>query len=100
MRDLSSRWTYYYKVVLPALWIGGFVLATASLFMIPPEAVQGGDPRDDRWLFLGATCVGSAFLYWFCIPVKRVRLRDDTLLISNYRREVEVPLRDVERVRS
>jgi hypothetical protein len=38
---------------------------------------------------------GCAFIVRTCVPLKRVRLTQDTLLISNYWREIRVPLRDV-----
>src|SRR5437870_13592916 len=39
--------------------------------------------------------LGVAFIVRTCIPLKRVRLTQDTLLISNYWQEIRVPLRDV-----
>jgi hypothetical protein len=51
-----------------------------------------------KWLFLGATVLGGLFLYWGCMRLKRVDLDEDALYISNYLREVRVPLRDIEEV--
>ena len=47
---------------------------------------------------LGMTLLGALFFYWSCMRLKRVRLRGDILLISNFETEIEVPLGDVERV--
>ena len=48
--------------------------------------------------FLAATLAGGVFIYWSCVRLKRVSLRGSTLIVSNYRREVAVPFRDVEGV--
>jgi hypothetical protein len=94
---LSSALTPFYKFVFPTLWIGSFALVTALMF-VTPESFAGPDVRGVRWAFAGATLVGGAFIYWACVPLKKVSLRTRTLLVSNYRRVVEVPLGDVERV--
>ena len=97
MRELSSAWTYFYKVIFPVIWIGGFAFVTLLMFTAP-DAFEGDDPREFRWLFFGATLVGTGLLYWFCIRLKKVTLRGDTLVITNFRRQIVVPLRDVEKV--
>jgi hypothetical protein len=39
--------------------------------------------------------VGSAFIYWTAIRLKRVAMDDKGLYVSNYRQEIFVPFRDV-----
>ncbi len=97
MRMLSSRWTWFYKFAFPTLWIGGFGIGTLMMFLAP-DSFSWDYPRDLRWAFVAALLVGSAVIYWSCIRVKRVLLDSDAFLISNYREEIRVPLRDVERV--
>src|SRR5262245_30467268 len=65
---------------------------------VTPESFTGGDVRHVRWIFAAATLAGSALLYWVCMRLKSVSLRAHTLVISNYRDEIEVPLHDVEGV--
>ncbi len=100
-RSISSSLTFFYKVVFPPLWIGGFALATLVLF------AGGGGLRDNagnppppelRWFFLLATVAGGALLYWFCVRLKRVELDNAALYISNFAREIRVPLQDIEDV--
>jgi hypothetical protein len=91
MRDLSSRMTLFYKAFLPSVWIGVFAFATIQTFL-------GRDSWESRWILLAITVGGTTVLYWLGMRLKRVRLDDDALLVSNYRREVRVPLREVERV--
>jgi hypothetical protein len=47
---------------------------------------------------LGATILGPALLRWAFGSLKRVRMGDRALYISNYSREVSVPLTDVTQV--
>ncbi|MGB7624720.1 MAG: hypothetical protein WBN92_20430 [Terriglobia bacterium] len=97
MRDLSSKWTWFYKFALPALWIGGFASITLSM-LIAPDSWGAGDSRELGWVFLVITVFGTVLFYWSCMRLKRVHLRGDVLLISNFETEIEVPLRDVERI--
>src|SRR5262245_4368865 len=94
MRELSSSLTWFHKFAFPTLWIGGFAIGTLIMFIGPHSLEE--EVREMRWLFLGLTVIGTLFLYWFCMRLKRVRLSGGALLISNYRTELEVPLRDVE----
>jgi len=98
-RMISSAQTYLMKVVFPVLWIGAFTVVTVLLFAGGGGLTdETGNPPDAsmKWSFLLATLLGSAFIYWTCIRLKRVELDDTALYISNYRTEIMVPLRDVE----
>src|SRR5437763_1143410 len=86
------------KFVVPVIWIAGFGFGTAMLFR---DASAFGDrppPPDLKWLFLVALPVGSIFMYWWCGRLMRVVMTDRELRISNYRREIIVPLSDVDEV--
>ncbi len=100
MEDLSSKLTFFYKFVFPTMWIGMFALGTLLMFVAPDSFEGDGDLREMRWLFLGATLVGTTFIYWACMRVKRVSLANREFVISNYRQTIRVPIRDVERVSS
>lgn len=95
LEDLSSRLTFAYKFVLPALWIGVFALVTCLMFVSVDAAL-----REARWLFLGATLLGSAVWYWAGMRIKRVSLTGREFVISNYRRTIRVPFHAVERASS
>ncbi|HEV7364566.1 MAG TPA: hypothetical protein VGN76_01835 [Gemmatimonadales bacterium] len=88
------------KFVLPSVWLAGFAAVTVGLFAGDGSSNRGGPefPAEMKWLFLGATVLGGLFLYWGCMRLKRVDLDEDALYISNYLREVRVPLRDIEEV--
>lgn len=89
------------KIIFPPLWIGGFALGTVALFLSPASwhDANGGplDP-DTKWFFLLATLVGGGFIWWSCIRLKRVRMDDRALYISNYSTEISVPLVNVAQV--
>ena len=94
-QTLSSAETFVMKFVFPVLWIGGLALAALSLFLFP-DSWQGADGRppeaDVKWFLLFATIAGSAFIWWACVRLKRVRMDAKALYISNYSTEIVVPL--------
>jgi hypothetical protein len=97
MRDtLSSRATFVMKFVFPAVWIVGFGVSTVVMLRgargAAPHAVSG------TWMLTALWLVCSAVLLWFCAPLKRVRLRDGRLLVSNFRSEVEIAPQNIARV--
>jgi hypothetical protein len=71
------------------LWITGFGLGTVAVFL------AHNTPNEMKGLFLVMWPVGSAFIYWWCIRLKRVRMDETYLYVSNYRREARIPLRQV-----
>jgi hypothetical protein len=100
-RLLSSRQTFITKVLFPIIWIGGFAVATLSLFLFPDSwhsGEGGAADAETKWTFLAITVVGALFLWWACVRLKRVRMDDRALYISNYVREIVVPLANVAEV--
>jgi len=100
-RLLSSRQTFIMKVLFPILWIGGFAAATLSLFLSPDSwhrAGGGAADAETKWTFLVVTIVGALFIWWTCVRLKRVRMDDRALYISNYSKEIVVPLGNVAEV--
>jgi hypothetical protein len=84
-RRLSSAQTFFTKIVFPVLWIVGF--GTVTLFLRCPTATKVP--------FLAVWMLGSVLIYQWCVRLKRVSIDDSFLYVSNYLREVRVPLRDV-----
>lgn len=97
---LHSLQSIFLKTAFPVLWIGGFVAATIALFS--GSVFTGGSaappPLGMKWMFLGATLAGAAFIYWSCIRLKLVRMDHQRLYISNLVTEIEVPLSQIEGV--
>jgi hypothetical protein len=82
---LSSRMTFFMKVVFPSVWIAGFGAATALLW------AQPGTPDTTKRQFLLAAVVGSVLILWSCARLKRVYADDNCLHISNFQTEITVP---------
>lgn len=102
-RTLSHRATFVFKFLLPAVWIPGFGYGTWQIWTEPGEVVlngvKGGATAADQWLFLGVFLAGTSLLLWLAIRLKRVRLVEDGLEISNYFTTVRVPFRNISAVR-
>ena len=45
--------------------------------------------------FAAAWAIGTAFLLLTCARLKRVKVDGATLVISNYRRDITVPVREI-----
>src|SRR5947209_7885557 len=89
------------KWIFPFVWIGGFALATIALFVWPAALRdQNGSspPESMRWAFLAATIGGGAFILAVAAPLKRIDIDDEHLYVSNFLKEIVIPLRDVESV--
>jgi hypothetical protein len=88
----SSRLTFFAKFVLPTIWIVGFGAGTATIWTID------GGPPERKFAFLAAFLAGVIMFWMFCIPLKRVRVQDGNLYISDFRNEISVPLSSVAEV--
>lgn len=61
-------------------------------------AFLGGSKDADpvaKWFVLWVLVVGSAFIYWSCIRLKEVSVDDDFLYVSNYLKEISIPLSNI-----
>lgn len=88
-KRLSAIITPVHKFVFPVSWISGFVFLTIFLF------VQR-DPR--RFPVLLALCIGGGFLFFTVMPIKKVFLEKDKLVISNYFRTTKVDINNIHSV--
>jgi hypothetical protein len=97
-RLLSSRMTFFNKIVVPILYIVGVAGGTLAISLnrrnMPPDA-----PGFSPLLFIVFLGLGGVAIYWTTTRLKYVRMDDRFLYISNGLREIEVPLRDVTEVR-
>lgn len=92
-RLLSSKMTYFYKRIFLPLWITGFFLLTLFVWI-------GGCRTDSslKVLTLAGLLGGSFYLFWFSARLKSVKLREDHLIISDYRSEEMIPLVEIDKV--
>jgi hypothetical protein len=101
-RNLSSAATIAFKIGFPAVWIGGFAVATGVLFVLsfdPPA-----DPATDAvlpwlpWWFLVMTACGAAVFYRYALKLRWVAVAGESLVVSDVHRTAVVPLAAVFRV--
>lgn len=97
---LSSRWTPFYKFVLPVLIAGGMCYGTWRAYVRPDELrLPNGFAPEYGWLFVVLVGMVVALAIWWSVaPLKRIALDGDELVISNYLTEIRVPLSGVEAV--
>ncbi len=92
-REISSAATPFYKFVLPPL------LVCLALFLGSiPDSHIGANPHRERRILVALMMViacGAAVSGW---RLRRVSVDGDSLRISNYFREIRVPLREVEAI--
>lgn len=56
--------------------------------------LKGGD-ASLKWVFLFIWVAGTAFIWWSCIRLKEVSVDDNFLYVSNYLKEVSIPLSEI-----
>lgn len=95
---LSSALTFFWKIILPLAWVAGFVACAVSWFFITPEKLRDPELQSLKLTFLLVSLIGVPTLLWFSAGLKRVTRDGAELLVSNYLREVRVPMREVKHV--
>lgn len=93
-RPLSSGTTLVFKVAIPVGYFAYVGILTWLIFARghrPP-------PLAGTVLLLTVLLGVGGFILWVCAPLKRVRVDGTTLLVSNFRREIRVPLVSIARV--
>ena len=93
LKTISSGQTFIMKVLFPAFWITGFGLGTLGLWLGSMHGANGTPPPEEmKWQFLIMWIVGTMFIRWGCFGLKRVRLDSTNLYVSNYLREISIPI--------
>lgn len=80
---LSSLQTFFCKFIFSPIWMGGFGFGVMKLRL-------GANPQAWPAMF-AAWLVGSGFIYWSCVRLKRVSIDDQFLYVSNYLQEIAIP---------
>jgi hypothetical protein len=94
-RVISAAHTPLIKFVMPLAVLSG----TLSLAETGASMLSSDVPIPPAGAALAAVVVALfAWESWAWLGVKRVALGDGVLHVSNYRREIVVPLRDVDRI--
>src|SRR5260370_41567117 len=97
-RTLSSAQTFYWKCIFPVVFISGGGIETLAIFAGVFSKGDTQPPHAMKWIFLAMWVAGTTFILWFSARFKRVRLDRRFLYVSNYLREISIPLHIVDRV--
>jgi hypothetical protein len=101
-RDLSSRWTLIAKYVVPGIWISLVGASVVAAYQRSRAVVYTGRHGTARPFGANENLIfwllGSAFFLWFSLSIKRVRLSDGAILVSNHFNEWRVPFALIESV--
>lgn len=81
------------KVIFPVLWIAVTGIGIVAMFFA--EKGENGPPK---LMFLLFWIMGIAFLYWTSMRLKAVNIDDEFLYVSNYLKEISIPLSNIDDV--
>jgi hypothetical protein len=98
-RRLSSALTFFWKFVFPVIWVAGIVAVAQSVFFVTPGKPPDPDLESLKLTFVLASLVVAPVFLWFAAGLKRVRRAGADLLVSNYWRELRIPVAEIKQVR-
>ena len=91
-RQISSELTSFWKYLFPILWIpliGFGSIAAASLAKTKPGWI----------LFVVGWIIASGYVIWFARRLKFVSIDEDFVYVSQFRKQVQIPLAHIEGVK-
>jgi hypothetical protein len=81
------------KFIFPTLWISMFGIGALL------DSIDSSDNEpSQKWIVLTVWVIGSLFIGWTCMRLKKVRIGTNAIFISNCLKEIQVPfegIRDV-----
>jgi hypothetical protein len=89
-RTISSKQTFLMKIVFPLLWIPLFSIGILSVFF--NSSMKSDFPKIYVLLIW---IIALISIYWFCIRLKKVSVFGDSLYVSNYLKEIKIPLSEI-----
>jgi hypothetical protein len=89
-RTLSSAWTFWAKFLLPAIWISAFGYVTV---------LWSGGPSQMKFVFLVVWIAGTTSILWAYAGLKRVRMDERQLYVSNYIQDIHIPFSAITEVK-
>jgi len=92
-RRISGEWAYFEKWVgLPLFGGGAVLLIVQDIRHIDEES------NPAALLFVAVWLVGASFACWYSWRLKHVSVDEYSLFVTNYLKEIKLPLSSVERV--
>lgn len=96
-RIISSPWTFAIKFIWPGVHVAcAGTLLIGGMFDLGRAKMTNFDLVALAIIF--ALLLGM--IYWDCVPLKRVKLTNEGLLVSNYRTEILVPFGSIRFIES
>lgn len=86
-RELSSKLTFVAKIIAPGLWIFYWLVLTLMMFIVVDE--RTGSPS--IYFFVMGILITGVF-YFTLMNYMKVSVDNDFLYISNYWKEIKIPL--------
>lgn len=97
---LSSAWTFWAKFVFPVVMLGFGLGATIIIWSNGMVDGSGATPPAQvKFVFLGFLIAAMTLIFWTSAGLKRVRIDERQLYLSNYVREIAVPFSAITDVR-
>lgn len=81
------------KFILPLIWFFSFIKLISLFFNVQPS--YSDLPKEFIILFW---FFGLFIIYWFYFRLKKVSVFGDFLYVSNFLKEIQIPLTEVEKV--
>jgi hypothetical protein len=94
VKDISSRTTFFAKVIFPLLWL----TLVGAIVVLGFAETSHSNAGNTRWGLLFFWLGGLLCFCFFSFPLKSVKLDGDDLLVSNYRKQIQIPLSNVKDV--
>jgi hypothetical protein len=99
-RNLSSSWTFVWKFIYPIVWIPFFGLVSVHVGLdVLPNGNRAPPSPEEKLAVLAMWFFGALTLLRVNARLKRVRIDDRHLIVSNYFREIRVPFEGIADVR-
>jgi hypothetical protein len=96
-KTISSDLTFIHKFIFPSLMLGAMALLAVYFIVQHPEntaLLEIG--RIAFILFL--LFMASVYFYLSHVPIKRIELQNNRLIISNYWKSISVPVTEIETI--
>lgn len=87
-KTLSSDWTLWTKFIFPSGWILGF---GSAAILLGSRVINDAMPALPAFGFFVAWILATALVFWMGAGLKRVRMDERQLYVSNYFRETSIP---------
>lgn len=90
-RTISSPFTAIMKIIFPAVWVPLFGLGVLLAFFGTGKNGTGYE----GYYVLAAWVAGIVFIFWYGVRLKYVSVDENNLYVSNFLREIPIPLADI-----